>query len=74
MESVVRALKNSKLDFKKFPVVIRFAGPGIENAREIISELPDVHFYEKDFSLDDLSKKIVELVYKRNMEGKWVLF
>ncbi len=70
MESVVRALKNSKLDFKKFPVVIRFAGPGIENAREIISELPDVHFYEKDFSLDDLSKKIVELVYKRNMEGK----
>ena len=70
MKSVVRALKKSKLDFKKFPVVIRFAGPGIERARQIISELPEVHFYEKEFSLDDLSKKIVELVYKRNMVGK----
>lgn len=70
MESVVRALKKSKLDFKKFPVVIRFAGPGIEKAREIISELPDVHFYEEDFSLDDLSKRIIELVYKKNMRLK----
>ena len=68
MESVVRALKKSKLDFKKFPVVIRFAGPGIEKAREIVSELPDVHFYEANFSLDDLSKKIIELVYKKNKE------
>tara|TARA_A100001037_G_C15122419_1_gene624526 strand:- start:48 stop:1277 length:1230 start_codon:yes stop_codon:yes gene_type:complete len=70
MESVVRALKNSRLDFKKFPVVIRFAGPGIERAREIVSELPDIHFYEKDFSLDDLSQKIVELVYKRKVVSK----
>ena len=63
-----RALKDSGLDFKKFPVVIRYAGPGIEEARKIIAEVPGVEWYEADFSLEKISKRIVDLAYKRGNE------
>ncbi len=68
MAGVVRALKDSGLDFKKFPVVIRYAGPGIEEAKRMVTEVPGVEWYEADFSLEDISKRIVDLAYKRGNE------
>ncbi len=66
---VVRALKEAGLDFRKFPVVIRYAGPGIEEARRMIAEVPGVEWHEADFSLEAVCRRIVDLAYRRG-EGK----
>ncbi len=62
---IVRALKEADLDFGKFPVVIRYAGPGAEEARRLIAQVPGVEWHEEDFSLEDLCRRIVERAYGR---------
>ncbi|MGH7775293.1 MAG: ATP-grasp domain-containing protein [Candidatus Binatia bacterium] len=61
VKGVMRALKELNIDPKKFPVVFRFAGPGVEVARELASELPGIEFYDAATSLEDAVKRIVEL-------------
>jgi succinyl-CoA synthetase beta subunit/citryl-CoA synthetase large subunit len=61
VRGVMRALKELKVDPKKFPVVFRFAGPGVEVARKLVSELPGIEFYDAATSIEDAVKRIVEL-------------
>ncbi|MBI4488351.1 MAG: acetate--CoA ligase family protein [Deltaproteobacteria bacterium] len=61
VRGVMRALKELKIDPKRFPIVFRFAGPGVEIARELASELPGIEFYDAATSLEDAVKRIVEL-------------
>lgn len=63
---VVRALKEAELDFDKFPVIIRYAGPGVEEARRLIAEVPGVEWHEDEASIEDLAKRIVARAYGRN--------
>ena len=60
---VVRALKEADLDFEKFPVIIRYAGPGVEEARKLIAEVPGVEWHEDEASIEDLAKRIVARSY-----------
>ena len=66
MAGVVRALKEADLEFEKFPVIIRYAGPGVEEARRLIAEVPGVEWHEDEASIEDLAKRIVARVYGRN--------
>lgn len=61
VRGVMRALTELKIDPKKFPVVFRFAGPGVEVARELAAEIPGIEFYDATASLEDVVKRIVEL-------------
>ena len=61
VRGVVRALKDLKVDPRKFPVVFRYAGPGVEVAKEMASELPGIEFYDAATSLEDAVRRIVEL-------------
>jgi len=65
VRGVMRALKELKIDPKKFPIVFRFAGPGVEIARELASELPGIEFYDAATSLEDAVKRIVELTSRK---------
>jgi len=58
---VMRALKELKVDPKEFPVVFRFAGPGVDVARELAVELPGIEFYDAATSLEDVVMRIIEL-------------
>ena len=60
---VVRALKEANLDYEKFPVIIRYAGPGVEEARRLIAEVPGVEWCEDEASIEDLAKRIVARSY-----------
>ncbi len=61
VRGVVRALKDLKVDPKKFPVVFRYAGPGVEVAKKMASELPGIEYYDAATSLEDAVRRIVEL-------------
>ncbi len=61
VRGVVRALKDLKVDPKKFPVVFRYAGPGVEVAKKMASEIPGIEFYDAATSLEDAVRRIVEL-------------
>ncbi len=61
VRGVVRALKDLKVDPRKFPVVFRYAGPGVEAAKKMASEIPGIEFYDAATSLEDAVRRIVEL-------------
>ncbi len=65
VRGVMRALKELKVDPGTFPVVFRFAGPGVEIARRLASELPGIEFYDAATSLEEAVKRIVELTKDR---------
>jgi succinyl-CoA synthetase beta subunit/citryl-CoA synthetase large subunit len=65
VRGVMRALKELRIDPKKFPVVFRFAGPGVDVAKKLASELPGIEFYDAATSLDDAVRRIVELTRQR---------
>ncbi len=65
VRGVVRALKELDIDATKFPVVFRFAGPGVEAARELASTVPGIQFYDAATSLEDAVARIVELTKSR---------
>jgi len=54
------ALRDAGVDLLSFPVVLRFAGPGIESAREIVRTMPGLELYEDETSLEDAVRRIVE--------------
>ena len=62
---VVRALKEAALDYEKFPVVVRYAGPGVEEARRLIAEVPGLEWHEDEASIEDIAERIVARVRGR---------
>ncbi len=62
VRGVVRALKDLEIDPRKFPVVFRYAGPGVEVAKKMASEIPGIEFYDAATSLEDAVRRIVELM------------
>lgn len=65
VRGVMRALKELRVNAKEFPIVFRFAGPGVEEARRLAKELPGIEFYDAESSLEDAVKRIVELTRDR---------
>lgn len=61
VRGVTRALKELKVDPKRFPVVFRFGGPGVEVAQELASELPGIEFYDAATTIEEAVKRIIEL-------------
>lgn len=62
VRGVVRALKELGVDARLFPVVFRYAGPGVEAARALAAEVPGVEFYDEATSLEAAVEWIVARV------------
>jgi succinyl-CoA synthetase beta subunit len=62
VRGVVRALKELKTDAHRFPIVFRYAGPGVETARELAAEIPGIEFYDHRMSLEGAVERIVNRV------------
>lgn len=60
VRGIVRALHDEGVDPRRFPVVLRFAGPGVEEAREIAQSVPGLELYEDETSLEVAVRRIVE--------------
>lgn len=65
VRGVMRALKELNVNPRKFPIVFRFAGPGVEVARDLAAELPGIEFYDEATSLEEAARRIVELTARR---------
>lgn len=65
VRGIIRALKERAIDPKKFPVVFRFAGPGVEVARDLAATIPGIEFYDAATSLEDAVARIVQLTRDR---------
>jgi succinyl-CoA synthetase beta subunit len=65
VRGVMHALIELKVDPKKFPVVFRFAGPGVEVARRLAAQLPGIEFYDASTSIENAVKRIVDLTTDR---------
>jgi succinyl-CoA synthetase beta subunit/citryl-CoA synthetase large subunit len=61
VRGVMRALIELKVDPKKFPVVFRFAGPGVEVAKRLAAQLPGIEFYDASTSIENAVRRIVDL-------------
>ncbi|MFQ5683525.1 MAG: ATP-grasp domain-containing protein [Candidatus Binatia bacterium] len=61
VRGVMRALKELQVDPHKFPIVFRFAGPGVDIAKKLASEIPGIEFYDATTSLERVVQRIVEL-------------
>ncbi len=59
VRGVVRALTELGVDARRFPVVFRYAGPGVETAREIAGQVPGIEFYDERASLEEAVERIV---------------
>lgn len=62
VRGVVRALRELGVDGRRFPVVFRYAGPGVEAARALAAEVPGVDFYDEALSLDQAVERVVARV------------
>ncbi len=62
VRGVVRALKELGVDGRSFPVVFRYAGPGVEAARALAAEIPGIDFYDERTSLEEAVECIVTRV------------
>jgi succinyl-CoA synthetase beta subunit len=57
---IVRGLQDANIDPQRFPVVFRFDGPCIEEAKAIAAELPGIEFFDSTTTLENAVKRIVE--------------
>jgi succinyl-CoA synthetase beta subunit/citryl-CoA synthetase large subunit len=65
VRGVMRALIELKVDPKKFPIVFRFAGPGVEVAKRLAAQLPGIEFYDASTSIENAVRRIVDLTTDR---------
>ncbi|MAE05479.1 MAG: hypothetical protein CMH76_03995 [Nitrospinae bacterium] len=62
---IVRALKELDIDYERFPVVVRYDGPGAEEGRRLMAEVPGAEMYGAETTLEDICKRIVDRAYGR---------
>ncbi len=60
MEALADALRQSGVDPRTFPIVVRLVGPTEQRAREIAAEFPGIEYLDDDASLDDAVALIVQ--------------
>ncbi len=66
---LVEALEASQLDFERFPVVLRMAGPGEEEARRTASRVPHLEYYGDEVTLEYALDRFVDRGEGRRSAG-----
>jgi succinyl-CoA synthetase beta subunit len=60
IEALADALRQSGVDPRTFPIVVRLVGPAEQRARDLAAEFPGIEYLDDDASLDDAVALIVE--------------
>lgn len=63
VRGVVRALHDSGVDARTFPVVMRFCGPNQEVARELAATVPGLEYLEERYTIEDAVERVVARAY-----------
>jgi len=61
---IVRALKELGIDYERFPVIVRYDGPGAEEGRKMMAEVPGAEMYGAETTIEEICKRIVERVHE----------
>ena len=69
VRGVVRALRESNLDFHSFPVVMRLCGPNQEVATELAATVPGLEYLDDRYTLEDAVQRVVDRAYGREAAG-----
>ena len=64
VRGVMRALRDEKVDPHAFPVVIRLAGHGEEEAAEAAAELPGIEYFRDDITMDSMVERFCRRIKK----------
>jgi succinyl-CoA synthetase beta subunit len=62
VRGVVRALRELGVDGRRFPVMFRYAGPGVDVARTLAAEIPGLEFHDETTSIEGAVDRIVQRV------------
>jgi succinyl-CoA synthetase beta subunit len=60
IEALAGALRESGIDPREFPIVVRLVGPTEDRARELAAQFPGIEYLDDTASLDDAVALIVE--------------
>ena len=61
VRGVVRALKDLGVDARTFPVVFRFAGPGVEESKRLAADVPGIEYLDETGTIEEAVERIVAL-------------
>ena len=48
------------IDYERFPVIVRYDGPGAEEGRKMMAEVPGAEMYGAETTIEEICKRIVE--------------
>jgi succinyl-CoA synthetase beta subunit len=68
VRGTMRALEEMGVDPQHFPIVFRFDGPNIENAKELAAALPGIVFFDAATPMEVAAQEIVRLTYDKGAE------
>ncbi len=63
VRGVVRALRDSGMDFTRFPVVMRLCGPNQAVAQELVATVPGLEYLDEHYTLEDAVERVVARAY-----------
>lgn len=59
--SLANVIKELNIDPRKFPIVVRLAGPGEEEAARVLKAIDGLHYYGDEITIEDAVRKIIQL-------------
>ena len=62
VRAIARAVEETGVDLAKFPFIVRFAGAGGEEAREIAAGCPGLQYLGDEVTLEEAAERIVAQV------------
>lgn len=70
VRGVVRALRDSGMDFSRFPVVMRLCGPNQDVAAELAATVPGLEYLDEHYTLEDAIERVVARAYGREVVNR----
>ncbi len=71
VRAIVRAVEEMEVDLAKFPFIVRFAGAGGEEAREIAAGCPGLQYLGDEVTLEEAAERIIAQVEAIKRGESW---
>ena len=72
VRAIARAVKETGVDLSEFPFIVRFAGAGGEEAREIARTCPGLQYLGDEVTLEEAAERIVSQVEAVKRGESWM--
>ena len=71
VRAIARAVEETGVDLAKFPFIVRFAGAGGEEAREIAAGCPGLQYLGDEVTLEEAAERIIAQVEAVKRGESW---